>query len=149
MQLTIRWQDQGQFDDKTISEREVIGIGRDKNDSRNHVFFSDQRVSRHHATLSAKSGKWYLRNVSSRNIVRKGGYRVDPGNEVTLNEGDIFNIGPIEFHAVSINRKGKTGRQVTKLRCERCQHIVDHKPHDFCPWCGLSLSTAVTVQVSE
>jgi len=146
MQLTIKWQNQSQSGEETISDQATTSIGRARE---NQIRLKDRHVSRRHATISAKSGKWYLRNISNNNIVRKGGHRVDPGQEVVLREGDIFEVGPIQFHALLINRKGKKGRKIAKLQCERCDHIVEHKPHDFCPWCGLSLSTAVLVHVSE
>lgn len=134
MKLTIKWKNETEFGEKILSDQDVTNIGRDV---QNTIHFTDKRVSRHHATISAKSGQWYLRNISSNNIVRKGGYRVDPGNEVVLRQGEIFEVGPIQFHAL-----GKTGPQ---LQCTRCNHIVEDKPHGFCPWCGLSLSSAVTV----
>ena len=134
MQLTIKWQHQTEAGELTLSDQVTTSIGRTEGST---IHFTDKRVSRHHATISAKSGKWYLRNVSNNNIVRKGGYRVDPGNEVVLRQGEIFEVGPIQFHAL-----GKTGPQ---LQCARCNHIVENKPHGFCPWCGLSLSSAVAV----
>lgn len=139
MELTIRWQDQSQASEKTISDKETTQIGRARD---NQIRFRDQRVSRRHATISAKDKKWYLKNISSNNIVRKGGHRVDPGQEVVLREGDIFQVGPIHFNAVA-------GDRTPKLQCARCNHIVEHKAHEFCPWCGLSLNLAETVYPSS
>lgn len=134
MQLRIKWQHETESGETTISDQASTSIGRARE---NQLRFPDRKVSRRHATISAKSGKWYLRNISDNNIVRKGGYRVDPGQEVVLHEGEIFEVGPIKFHAL-----GQTG---PGLQCVRCHHIVEHKPHGFCPWCGLSLSLAKAV----
>lgn len=133
MQLTIKWQHQGESGETTISNQVTTSIGRARE---NQIRLADRSISRRHATISAKSGKWYLKNTSTSNIVRKGGYRVDPGQEVVLREGEIFEVGPIQFHAL-----GKKGG----LQCQRCHHIVEDKPHGFCPWCGLSLSLATRV----
>lgn len=134
MQLTIKWQNQSQSGETIIKDQATTSIGRARD---NQIRFADRTISRYHATISAKSGKWYLQNTSKRNIVRKGGYRVDPGEEVLLREGDIFDVGPIQFHAL-----GKTGPQ---LQCVRCNHIVEDKANEFCRWCGLSLSLAKVV----
>ena len=145
MQLTIRLHNNNQPIDKTISDKSTTTIGRARD---TQIRLEDRTVSRRHATISVKENQWYLRNISSSNLVRKGGQRIAPGSGVSLREGDIFQIGPFRFHAAVISNS-RQRRNVPKLQCEHCNHIVEYKPHEFCPWCGRSLanSLAITIRV--
>ncbi|MGB0389561.1 MAG: FHA domain-containing protein [Ardenticatenaceae bacterium] len=147
MRLTIRWNDdKNQTREEMITDQTTTQIGRSRE---SQIQLKDRRISRRHATISAKKGQWYLRNISSKNVVRKGGHRVAPGSEVALRQGDIFQIGPIRFQAAAMNDGAKQGRRVAKLQCPRCNHIVPYEVHEFCPWCGLSFNAAQTIIVSE
>jgi pSer/pThr/pTyr-binding forkhead associated (FHA) protein len=79
------------FPDGTEHElKEGVTIGRD---DRNDLTFTSPSVSRDHAALAFRDGRWYLEDRGSFNGTFLNGTRVQPGTPLPLRHADRIGIG--------------------------------------------------------
>ena len=78
-----------------IPEDRATYIGRDP--STNDFILHDTKVSRVHARLTPRDGRFVLQDLSSAGGTRVNGRRVD--HETELKDGDTVKIGPYHLHA--------------------------------------------------
>jgi len=57
-------------------------------------------ISRRHAELIHRDGRWHLRDLGSRNGTQLAGKKVEPDVPLPLNDGDIINMGRLELRFV-------------------------------------------------
>lgn len=75
------------------TERELrrdVAIGRDP---KNDIVFSSTSVSREHAAVTFRDGRWYLEDRGSFNGTFLNGARVQPGTPLPLRHSDRIGIG--------------------------------------------------------
>src|SRR5215204_5582805 len=79
------------FPDGTEHElNESVTIGRD---ARNDITFSSASVSRDHAAVTLRDGRWYVEDRGSFNGTFLNGVRVQPGTPLPLRHADRIGIG--------------------------------------------------------
>jgi pSer/pThr/pTyr-binding forkhead associated (FHA) protein len=78
-------------DGKEQELSESITIGRDE---KNDLTFASPSVSRDHAALSFRDGRWYIEDRGSFNGTFLNGARLQPGRPVPLRHADRIGIGP-------------------------------------------------------
>jgi FHA domain len=79
------------FPDGTEHElKESVTIGRD---ARNDVTFESASVSRHHAAVVLRDGRWYVEDRGSFNGTFLNGTRVQPGTPLPLRHADRISVG--------------------------------------------------------
>jgi pSer/pThr/pTyr-binding forkhead associated (FHA) protein len=79
------------FPDGTEHElKETVTIGRD---ARNDVTFESASVSRHHAAVVFRDGRWYVEDRGSFNGTFLNGTRVQPGTPLPLRHADRIGVG--------------------------------------------------------
>jgi pSer/pThr/pTyr-binding forkhead associated (FHA) protein len=79
------------FPDGTEHElKESVTIGRD---DRNDITFSSASVSRAHAAVTLRDGRWYVEDRGSFNGTFLNGTRVQPGTPLPLRHADRIGIG--------------------------------------------------------
>jgi pSer/pThr/pTyr-binding forkhead associated (FHA) protein len=79
------------FPDGTEHELvESVTIGRD---ARNDLTFASPTVSRDHAAITYRDGRWYVEDRGSFNGTFLNGTRVQPGNPLPLRHADRIGIG--------------------------------------------------------
>jgi pSer/pThr/pTyr-binding forkhead associated (FHA) protein len=79
------------FPDGTEHElKESVTIGRD---DRNDITFSSANVSRAHAAVTLRDGRWYVEDRGSFNGTFLNGTRVQPGTPLPLRHADRIGIG--------------------------------------------------------
>jgi predicted component of type VI protein secretion system len=79
------------FPDGTEHElKESVTIGRD---ARNDLTFASPSVSREHAAVSFRDGRWYVEDRGSFNGTFLNGTRVQPGTPLPLRHADRISIG--------------------------------------------------------
>ena len=62
-----------------------------------HVQLREPTVSRQHAVLHWRRGRWYLRNLSHTNPVAHNGVVLDSVEEACLEDGDRIEMGEVHF----------------------------------------------------
>ena len=67
--------------------RDTFFVGRSKN---NNLYFDDKSVSRKHAVINMLDGKYIISDLNSLKGTYVNGKKIE---EVTLNQGDVINIG--------------------------------------------------------
>jgi pSer/pThr/pTyr-binding forkhead associated (FHA) protein len=77
-------------DGKEHELKESVTIGRDET---NDLTFSSTTVSREHASITLKDGRWYLEDRGSFNGTFLNGTRVQPGSPLPLRHADRIGIG--------------------------------------------------------
>ena len=70
--------------------KETVTIGRD---DRNDITFASASVSRDHAAVTLRDGRWYLEDRGSFNGTFLNGVRVQPGTPLPLRHADRIGIG--------------------------------------------------------
>ncbi len=80
-------------------EREAIDVtfGRDEGPPYRHVQLHDATVSREHALMRFRDGRWILSNLSATNPVLCNGLIVDGRTDRSLAEGDQIEMGEVVF----------------------------------------------------
>jgi FHA domain len=79
------------FPDGTEHElKESVTIGRD---ARNDLTFESASVSRHHAAVVFRDGRWYVEDRGSFNGTFLNGTRVQPGTPLPLRHADRIGVG--------------------------------------------------------
>ena len=79
------------FPDGTEHElKQSVTIGRD---ARNDITFSSASVSRDHAAVALRDGRWYVEDRGSFNGTFLNGARVQPGTPLPLRHADRIGIG--------------------------------------------------------
>lgn len=74
-----------------------VTFGRNEGPPYRHVQLHDATVSRAHARLRFRDGRWSLSNLSATNPVRRNGLIVDGDVELPLAEGDRIEMGKVVF----------------------------------------------------
>ena len=69
---------------------EQLTMGRDPKSS---VVFEDQEISRRHAAIAEKDGKYYLQDLGSSNGTYLNGQQLEPGKWVEFKPGDAMGLG--------------------------------------------------------
>jgi pSer/pThr/pTyr-binding forkhead associated (FHA) protein len=79
------------FPDGTEHElKEAVTIGRD---AKNDLTFTSATVSREHASVTFRDGRWYVEDRGSFNGTFLNGIRVQPGTPLPLRHADRIGIG--------------------------------------------------------
>lgn len=79
---------------KTVSEEATIGREDPATGQRPDIDLSvDETISRRHARIYARAGRYWLRDLESMNGTRYNGEWLQPGGEVVLSEGDEITLG--------------------------------------------------------
>ena len=79
------------FPDGTEHElKQSVTIGRD---ARNDLTFESASVSRHHAAVVFRDGRWYVEDRGSFNGTFLNGTRVQPGTPLPLRHADRIGVG--------------------------------------------------------
>jgi hypothetical protein len=80
------------FADGTAHELEnAVAIGRD---AKNDLVLESSAVSREHAAVVCRDGRWYLEDHGSFNGTYLNGTRVVPGTPLPLRHADRISVGP-------------------------------------------------------
>ncbi|MFL6020880.1 MAG: FHA domain-containing protein [Gaiellaceae bacterium] len=80
------------FPDGTEHElKDSVTLGRD---TRNDLVFESSSVSRDHASVSFRDGRWYVEDRGSFNGTFLNGTRLVPGTALPLRHADRISIGP-------------------------------------------------------
>ena len=77
-------------DGKEYELKESVTIGRD---AKNDLTFESPTVSREHATVAFRDGRWYIEDRGSFNGTFLNGARVQPGSPLPLRHADRIGIG--------------------------------------------------------
>ncbi|MBI5494065.1 MAG: FHA domain-containing protein [Deltaproteobacteria bacterium] len=75
--------------------RDEITIGRKEG---NNIRLTERNVSRHHARISKASADVFIEDLDSYNGIRVNGDRIQVNTRVSINEGDLIEIG--DYHLV-------------------------------------------------
>jgi hypothetical protein len=89
----------------------AVTIGRDPD---NEIILDDPSVSRHHATITGASGRYYVRNLSSMNGTFLSGHQIA---DAELSDGDQLRIGRLEL---TFRTEETTFEPVHSLFCTKC-----------------------------
>ncbi|WP_373058192.1 FHA domain-containing protein [Gemmatimonas sp.] len=74
-----------------------ITFGRNEGALYRHIQLRDQTVSRQHAVLQWREGRWSLRNLSHTNPVAHNGAMLDTLDAPCLQDGDRIEMGEVIF----------------------------------------------------
>jgi len=74
-----------------------ITFGRNEGALYRHIQLRDQTVSRQHAVLKWREGRWYLRNLSHTNPAAHNGVILDTLDAPCLQDGDNIEMGEVVF----------------------------------------------------
>ncbi len=74
-----------------------VTFGRTEGALYRHIQLRDLTVSRQHAVLHWRGGRWYLRNLSQTNPVARNGQVLDSVEEACLEDGDRLDMGEVRF----------------------------------------------------
>lgn len=142
--LHLRWTVQGKTYEKEITTAVAATIGRLLD---NAVHVDADTVSRRHAQIAARSGQFYLSDLTSGRNAISVNQRQLTGERI-LNAGDVIRLGTVTFIVTAVHRPGTSGppRPPGKglVVCPNCLREVDGSLED-CPWCGAVLVNAQTV----
>lgn len=136
LEFKLQWEDNNQTYSYTLDNGQPVSIGRAVN---NVITLHDGYVSRSHAEIWRQGNVCYVRNVSATNPVRLSNKKkLAQGETYMLQMDEHFRIGRIWFQVVIPG---------PKLKCPRCKNIVEYKPNEDCPHCGLALHAAQTIRL--
>lgn len=79
----------------TLSAGKAVVIGRSKEAD---YVLADPIVSRRHCTIAKVGGKWLMTDLNSRHGVVLNSTRLESGQAVVIDEGDLIGIGAWTFH---------------------------------------------------
>jgi hypothetical protein len=74
-----------------------ITFGRSDGELYRHIQLRDKTVSRQHARMQLREGKWYLVNLSKTNPVAYNGAELESDREQVLADGDRIEMGEVVF----------------------------------------------------
>lgn len=74
-----------------------VTFGRSEGELYRHIQLRDQTVSRAHARMRLKDGRWMLMNQSHTNPVVRNGVVLEEGSEQELDDGDRIEMGEVLF----------------------------------------------------
>lgn len=77
-------------DGREYELRESVEIGRDPS---NHLVFESPTVSRHHASVTFRDGRWWIEDRGSYNGTWLNGVRLQPGVPLPLRHTDQIQLG--------------------------------------------------------
>jgi hypothetical protein len=66
----------------------------------NNLVLPETQISRHHARLELREGRWFLQDLNSANGTFVNRQQLSPGQLVSLNSGDLIAIGESVFTAL-------------------------------------------------
>lgn len=139
--LTLQWEENKHTHHYTISSTESgpILIGRHRDC---HIILDFATISRRHAELFMNNEAWYVRNLSGVNPIDLGNQQLGKQEQAILRNGAYFRIGPVWLQVIDLEAKNQGE---LKIKCRRCQNVVDYTPEEFCKWCGMALQAGETV----
>jgi predicted component of type VI protein secretion system len=146
VELTLEWQVNGHAHTFTMTHKEAVVIGRQRDCD---VVLADPRVSRRHAMIFFNNGVFYLRNVSRTNPIHVNDRAPLSQKEIMpLKTGSFFTLGPLEVCVTAIQKLSRReilerARQL-QVKCHGCDRKVSASLK-HCPWCGASLAFSSTV----
>src|SRR5690554_255887 len=79
----------------TLAAGKAVVIGRSKEAD---YVLADPIVSRRHCTVAKVGGRWLLTDLNSRHGVVLNSTKLQSGQAVVIDEGDLIGIGPWTFH---------------------------------------------------
>ena len=82
--------------DRINLNKAVFNIGKERRRV-DYCISDNSSVSRVHAKISAKAGKYYITDLNSTNCTFVNGSKLTPNQEVALNPGDKIKISDEEF----------------------------------------------------
>ncbi len=74
-----------------------VTFGRSEGELYRHIQLRDKTVSRQHARMQLREGKWHLVNLSKTNPVAWNGAELESEHEQTLTDGDRIEMGEVVF----------------------------------------------------
>jgi pSer/pThr/pTyr-binding forkhead associated (FHA) protein len=74
-----------------------ITFGRTEGALYRHVQLHEKTVSRQHAVLRWRAGRWFLQNLSQTNPVARNGVTLAPNDAPRLRDGDRIEMGEVMF----------------------------------------------------
>lgn len=74
-----------------------VTFGRSEGELYRHIQLRDKTVSRQHARMQLREGKWHLVNLSKTNPVAWNGAELESEQEQTLSDGDRIEMGEVVF----------------------------------------------------
>ncbi|MBY0490955.1 MAG: FHA domain-containing protein, partial [Gemmatimonadaceae bacterium] len=74
-----------------------VTFGRSEGELYRHIQLRDKTVSRQHARMQLREGKWYLVNLSQTNPVAYNGTELESEREQMLADGDRIEMGEVVF----------------------------------------------------
>lgn len=89
------------------------------------VSLDHEGVSRRHASISFREGRWFISDLSSRNGVSVNGIRVRDQSLVEIIDGDLLSIGPLTARVVSPHNTRLARGSTIEVVDDRCGQ---HKP---------------------
>ncbi len=149
MELILKWQNEGQSYQQSISYKQSITLGRHSNCD---ITLNDPRISRHHALIFGQGRDIYLKNLSQTNPIFilsvNDGRELNHEESLKLQADDQFQIGSIKMEVNSIKKpsaeKTNRDRRTPQVTCSACKKRVDFTLKD-CPWCGASLAQGLSI----
>ncbi len=136
--LTLEWQLGGQASVHTVAAAGTTKIGRSHDCD---VVLAHPMVSREHAKIFRQGSVFYLQNISPTNPIHLGdGVRLSEGQLASLQAGDLFRIGPVQFHVALPAQSTDQAPPRFTIVCSVCRQKVDYSSGGVCPHCNTPLS---------
>lgn len=140
--LKVEWHLDGQKHDYTVTAEKSTRIGRSLDCD---IVLPFPTVSREHARISREGRTFYLQNISRTNQVRLDDHvQLSEGQRVSLQPGDGFKLGPLQFQVVQPPEPVKQAG-TPKIICSACGRKVAYIPNGVCSECGAPLAEGVTM----
>jgi predicted component of type VI protein secretion system len=137
--MVLEWLAADQPQTYKLMDKQTIRIGRHPECE---IVFSDRRISRHHAELYARDGRFQIRTLSQTNIIAVNGLQRLHYNETApLRAGDVFRVGEVHIRVKTIESYDD---QLVKLRCPSCGRALGAMVTN-CPYCGAVLDLSDTI----
>jgi predicted component of type VI protein secretion system len=140
--LKLDWQIHGEPHTYTVDSTKQVCIGRHGDCD---IVVPSPIISRRHALIFREGSSFYLQNISRTNdIWLDDGVRLSEGQRASLRPGDGFKIGSVQFEVADPPQAASESMSIN-IVCSHCQRRVPYSAGAFCPHCGTSLDTGVTV----
>ncbi len=142
--LLLEWHHDGRTHTYSVSA-ELTRIGRSTDCD---IVLALPMISREHARIMREGGTWFLQIVSRPNQIRLDRWQLSDGQRVSLQEGDTFRIGSVDFVVAAPPQPAQPSGSRFKIICSACQQKVDYVPNGVCAVCGAPLADGMTVYSS-
>ena len=111
------------------------------------ITLSEQTISRQHASIVPKEGRFFIHNLSRVNSVKLNqDVRLGQGESAEIKAGDLIRLGSIGIQVLEINEKQAS---LLQIQCSNWGRANEYKPEGQCIYCGGNLAAGDTIMVTE